>query len=147
MKVVTVIGTRPDIIKAALRRPLFESAGIHEVLVHTGQHFDQEMSGSFFKDLGIPTPDYHFANGHGDHIARMAHLLPFMGEVLTRERPNVTYVYGDVDSTLTAALAAVRLQIPVAHAEAGVRTEHRYNPEEINRRLSDQLSELNFAVT
>ena len=147
MKVLTVIGTRPDIVKAALRRPLFERSGAQEVLVHTGQHYDHAMSQAFFDDLDIPPPDYRFTGRAAEPCERMAELLPWLRDVLERERPDVTYVYGDVDATLSASIASARLRIPLAHAEAGVRTEHRHNPEEINRRLSDHLADTLFPVT
>jgi len=145
MKVVTVVGTRPNFVKEFAIAPVLIQAGIEEILVHTGQHYDYEMSQVFFQQLDIPTPKYLNtivkSGFHGDETAIM---LQFIEQVLINESPDVTLVYGDVNSTVAAALAAVKLRIPVAHVEAGLRCEHFYNPEEINRRVTDSMSEILF---
>ncbi len=123
----------------------FSQKGVEEVLLHTGQHYDYEMSQTFFEGLHLPKPKYinqiMKSGFHGDETAAM---LMFIEQVLIKERPDVTLVYGDVNSTVAAALASVKLRIPVAHVEAGLRCEHFYNPEEINRRVTDSMSELLF---
>jgi UDP-N-acetylglucosamine 2-epimerase len=145
MKVVTVVGTRPNFTKEYPMMRMFKKYGVEEVLVHTGQHYDYEMSQTFFDGLDLPKPQYIneiMKSGlHGDETASM---LVFLEQVLIREKPDVTLVYGDVNSTVAAALASVKLKIPVAHVEAGLRCEHFYNPEEINRRVTDSMSELLF---
>lgn len=145
MKVFTVVGTRPNFTKEYAISRALQAQGIDEVLVHTGQHYDYEMSQTFFDGLNLPKAKYINSivktGYHGDETASM---LTFLEQVLLIEQPDVTLVYGDVNSTLAAALAAVKLRIPVAHIEAGLRCEHYYNPEEINRRLTDAMSELLF---
>lgn len=146
MKVVSVVGTRPNFCnKEMIMNRELKGAGINEILVHTGQHYDYNMSKIFFDELGIPEPDYHFNVNKGSGINQISEILIKMKEVLEKERPDVTLVYGDVVSTLAAAVASVKLKIPVAHVEAGIRAENIYNPEEINRRVSDVLSEILFA--
>lgn len=145
MKLITVVGTRPNFVKEFAIAPILRQAGIEEVLVHTGQHYDYEMSQVFFKQLELPEPKYLnniIKSGyHGDETAVM---LQFIEQVLISEKPDVTLVYGDVNSTIAAGLASVKLHIPVAHVEAGLRCDHFYNPEEINRRVTDTLSEILF---
>lgn len=145
MKVVTVVGTRPNFIKEFALAPVLRQAGIEEVLVHTGQHYDYEMSQVFFRQLELPEPRYLnniIKSGfHGDETAVM---LQFIEQVLVKETPDLTLVYGDVNSTVAAALASVKLRIPVAHVEAGLRCDRFYNPEEINRRVTDSVSEILF---
>lgn len=146
MKVITVVGTRPNFTKEYAMARAFKSYDvIEEILVHTGQHYDYEMSQTFFDGLELPKPRYMneiIKSGfHGDETALM---LSFLEQVIQRENPDVTIVYGDVNSTVAAALASVKLKVPVAHIEAGLRCEHFYNPEEINRRVTDAMSELLF---
>jgi UDP-N-acetylglucosamine 2-epimerase len=145
MKVLTVVGTRPNFTKEYAMAPALRERGVEEVLVHTGQHYDYEMSQTFFDGLELPKPKYlntFIKSGfHGDETASM---LSFLEQVILQERPDVTLVYGDVNSTVAAALAAVKLRVPVAHVEAGLRCEHFYNPEEINRRVTDVMSEVLF---
>lgn len=145
MKVLTIVGTRPNFTKELSIAPALKRQGIEEVLVHTGQHSDYEMSQVFFDGLELPKPKYINSivksGHHGDETAVM---LAFIEQVLLEEKPDLTLVYGDVNSTVAAALASAKLRIPVAHVEAGLRCEHVYNPEEINRRVTDVLSELLF---
>lgn len=146
MKIVTVVGARPQFIKAAagsrqLRREH------QEILVHTGQHFDDNMSAVFFREMGIPTPDYHLGISGGSHGQMTARMLTGIEEILEKEQPDALLVYGDTNSTLAAALAAAKLRIPVLHVEAGNRLGTLDNPEEINRKLTDHCSTLLFTAT
>ncbi len=145
MKILSVVGTRPNFIKEVPMNRELKKRGIEEVLVHTGQHYDYEMSRIFFKEFDLPEPDYHLQVSTGLAGKQIGEMLAALEEIMIKERPDVTLVYGDVTSTLGGALASVRLGIPVAHVEAGIRTQARYNPEEINRRGTDVLSELLLA--
>jgi len=148
MKIVTVIGARPQFIKAAaVSRVLRNVAGMREVMVHTGQHYDDNMSDVFFNELEIPQPDYHLGIGSGSHGVQTGRMLEAVEKVLIKEIPAWVLVYGDTNSTLAGALAAVKLHIPVAHVEAGLRSFNRKMPEEINRVLTDHASDLLFAPT
>ncbi|MCG2643542.1 MULTISPECIES: non-hydrolyzing UDP-N-acetylglucosamine 2-epimerase [Bradyrhizobium] len=148
LKVLTIVGARPQFIKAAtVSRAIRETSGTFEVMVHTGQHFDADMSDVFFDELDIPRPQHHLAingGGHGDMTGRM---LIAIEPILHLEKPDCVVVYGDTNSTLAGALAASKLHIPVAHVEAGLRSFNRRMPEEINRLVTDHLSTLHLCPT
>lgn len=147
-KIVTVVGARPQFIKAAVVSSAIKRAGgLSEVLLHTGQHFDANMSAVFFDELGIPVPAYNLGVGGGLHGAMTGLQLAKIEEVLLEERPDCVLVYGDTNSTLAGALAAAKLHIPVAHVEAGLRSYNRKMPEEVNRVLTDHVSNFLFAPT
>lgn len=147
MKVVTVVGARPQFIKAAAVSAALTKAGIHEQLLHTGQHYDDNMSDVFFSELGIVQPAFRLDVGSGSHGAQTGKMLEGIEAVLMVQRPDWVLVYGDTNSTLAGALAASKLRIPVAHIEAGLRSLNRHMPEEINRILTDHMSSLLFAPT
>jgi len=148
MKIATIVGARPQFIKAAtISRAISAQIGIVEVLIHTGQHFDKNMSDVFFTDLDIRKPDHHLGIGGGTHGENTGRMLEAIEKVLIAERPDWVLVYGDTDSTLAGALAAVKLHIPLAHVEAGLRSFNRRMPEEVNRILTDHASDLLFVPT
>lgn len=148
MKIVTVVGARPQFIKASVvSRALRASGDATEVLVHTGQHYDDCMSDVFFRELGMTRPDYALGVGSGSHGSQTGKMLSLIEEVLLKETPDWLLVYGDTNSTLAGALAAVKLHVKVAHVEAGLRSFNRAMPEEINRILTDHASNLLFAPT
>lgn len=147
MKIVTIIGARPQFIKAATVSRVLEIEGITEVLVHTGQHYDVNMSSVFFDEMGIPEPRYNLGIGGGSHGAMTGQQLEQIEKVLLEETPQIVLVYGDTNSTLAGALAATKLHIPVAHVEAGLRSYNRRMPEEVNRVLTDHVADILFAPT
>lgn len=147
MRVLTLVGARPQFIKAAAVSRALSEAGDEEVLVHTGQHYDAAMSDVFFDELEIQPPSYHLDVGSGSHGVQTGTMLARIEAVLTSERPDWVLVYGDTNSTLAGTLAAVKLHIPVAHVEAGLRSFNRRMPEEINRVLTDHASLLLFTPT
>jgi UDP-N-acetylglucosamine 2-epimerase len=143
VKILTIVGARPQFIKAAaVSRAL--RAEQHEVLLHTGQHYDEEMSAQFFRELGLPAPDIELHVGSASHGQQTASMLLGIERAILEHRPDRVLVYGDTNSTLAGALAAAKLHVPVAHVEAGLRSYNRRMPEELNRIVTDQLSELLF---
>ena len=152
MQLLTVVGARPQFIKAAAVSRAFAATAasqrpITERILHTGQHYDAAMSDQFFSELGIPEPSFHLGIGGGSHGANTGRMLEAIEAVLMAEHPDALLVYGDTDSTLAGALAASKLRIPVLHVEAGLRSFNRHQPEEQNRVLTDHLAELCFAPT
>lgn len=147
MKVITVIGARPQFIKAAVVSKALDARDIQERILHTGQHFDSNMSDVFFDELGIPKPAFNLGIGGGSHGQNTGRMIEGVEKVLMEEKPDWLLVYGDTDSTLAGALAAVKLHIPVAHVEAGLRSFNRRMPEEINRILTDHAATMLFAPT
>jgi len=141
VKVLTVIGNRPQFIKAAAVSPLLRERD-QELLVHTGQHFDDSLSAVFFAELGIPQPDVHLEISGGSNTSQTSRMLAALEPVMAAEAPDCVLVYGDTNSTLAGALAAVQQRVPVAHVEAGMRSFDRSMPEEVNRVLTDHLSAL-----
>lgn len=147
MKVVTIIGARPQFIKAATVSRACAKAGVDEVIVHTGQHYDANMSQVFFDEMEIPAPHYHLEINSLAHGAMTGRMMEKIEEVLLKEKPKVVLIYGDTNSTLAGALAAAKLHIPIAHVEAGLRSFDMKMPEEVNRILSDRVSRWLFCPT
>ncbi|MEB6633157.1 non-hydrolyzing UDP-N-acetylglucosamine 2-epimerase [Kluyvera cryocrescens] len=147
-KILTIIGARPQFIKASVvSRAISQTPGLDEVILHTGQHFDKNMSDIFFKQLDIPQPDIQLDIHGGSHGQMTGRMLEEIELALMQHEPDRVLVYGDTNSTLAGALAAAKLHIPVAHVEAGLRSFNMHMPEEINRILTDQLSDFLFCPT
>lgn len=152
MKIVTVVGARPQFVKAAtVSAAIVEQrrrgADLEEVLVHTGQHYDQNMSQVFFDQLEVPRPKYNLAVGSGSHGAMTGKMLAAVEQILIDEKPDWLLIYGDTNSTLAGALAAAKLHVPVCHVEAGLRSFEKRMPEEVNRILTDHVSQLLLCPT
>lgn len=149
-KIVTIIGARPQIIKSsAISRAIKAKFNdqIQEVIVHTGQHYDENMSDVFFEEMGIPEPDYNLNVGSGLHGEQTAKMMEGLESIFVSEKPEAVVIYGDTNSTLAGALAAAKIHIPVVHIEAGLRSYNKAMPEEINRITSDHVSTLLFTPT
>ncbi len=143
---IHIVGARPNFIKAAPVIAALDAAGVGQKVIHTGQHYDRKMSEVFFEELGLPQPDINLGVGSGSHAAQTAALLVALEEAFLAERPDRVIVYGDVNSTLAAALDCAKLLIPVAHVEAGLRSFDETMPEEVNRRVTDLLSDPLFVT-
>jgi len=149
MKILTVVGARPQFVKAAVVSRAFKTyrPDIQELIVHTGQHYDANMSDVFFEELDIPRPDFHLGIGGGTHGQNTGRMLEAIEGILLDQRPDWMLVYGDTDSTLAGALAAAKVHVPIAHVEAGLRAFNRTIPEEVNRVLTDHLAALLLTPT
>ncbi|MDP4763237.1 MAG: UDP-N-acetylglucosamine 2-epimerase (non-hydrolyzing) [Salibacteraceae bacterium] len=148
MKILTIVGARPQFIKAAaLSRELKSRAGVEEILVHTGQHFDKNMSDVFFDEMNIPKPKYNLEINSLGHGAMTGRMLEGIEKLLLDEKPNMLLVYGDTNSTIAGALAAKKIHVPVGHVEAGLRSFNMRMPEEVNRILTDRISDHLFCPT
>jgi len=147
MKIVNVVGARPNFMKIApLHRAFQQHGGFESLIVHTGQHYDERMSDIFFRQLEMPEPDIYLSIGSGSHAQQTARIMMAFEEVVLQEKPDLVLVVGDVNSTLACSLVAVKLHIPVAHVEAGLRSGDRTMPEEINRIVTDNISDYLFVT-
>jgi UDP-N-acetylglucosamine 2-epimerase len=147
MLILTVIGARPQFIKSSMVSRALKNKGVKEILLHTGQHYDENMSNVFFDEMGISKPNYNLGIGSGSHGEQTAKSLEGIEKVLMKEKPDLVLVYGDTNATLAGALAASKLHLPIAHVEAGLRSYNRSMPEEINRILTDIVSYYLFCPT
>ena len=147
MKIATVLGTRPEIIKMAPIIDEINKKKINQIIIHTGQHYDEEMSDNFFRDLEIPTPDYNIQVGSGTHGKQTGRMMEGIEEILLKETPDIVLVQGDTNAVLAGALVCGKLHIAVGHVEAGLRSFDMTMPEEINRRVADICSSIYFIPT
>jgi UDP-GlcNAc3NAcA epimerase len=148
MKIMTIVGARPQFVKASAVSHAFQAhGGVEEIMVHTGQHFDPAMSDLFFEELDIPKPNHHLAISGGSHGDMTGRMLVGIDALITAEKPDWVLVYGDTNSTLAGSLAAAKLHVRIAHVEAGLRSFNRRMPEEVNRVLTDHISTLLFCPT
>src|SRR4051812_224222 len=147
MKLVSIVGARPQFVKLAPVAAALSGAGHEHVIVHTGQHYDDRLSDVFFADLAIPQPDVHLGVGSGSHGVQTGTMLAALDGVLDAQRPDWVLVYGDTNSTIAGTLSAVKMHLPVAHLEAGLRSFNRAMPEEHNRVLTDHAADLLLAPT
>jgi UDP-N-acetylglucosamine 2-epimerase (non-hydrolysing) len=147
VKICSVVGTRPNFVKEYLVNRELRRRGVQEILVHTGQHYDYEMSQAFFDCFELPAPDHHLQIANSDNVTFSAQAMVELARVFAAEKPDCVLAYGDVNSTLSAAVVASKQRIPFAHVEGGIRAVDRYNPEEINRRVSDVLADVIFCCT
>lgn len=149
-RIITIVGARPQIIKSsAISRAIQThfSDVLEEIIVHTGQHYDENMSEVFFQEMGIPRPNYNLNVGSGSHGAQTAKMIEGLEEIFVKEAPTAVLVYGDTNSTIAGALAAIKIHIPVIHVEAGLRSFNKAMPEEVNRIACDHMSTLLFTPT
>jgi UDP-GlcNAc3NAcA epimerase len=147
-KILTIIGARPQFIKsAAVSKEIHKIKNFSEIIVHTGQHYDKSMSEVFFSQLGMSTPKYHLKTGGKSHNEMIGLIILEVDKIIKKEKPSLLLVYGDTNSTLAGAIAAKKHNIPIAHVEAGVRNFDEFMPEEVNRYITDRISNLNFCVT
>jgi UDP-GlcNAc3NAcA epimerase len=144
LRILSVVGNRPQFIKSAPLSLAFRNAGVEEITLHTGQHYDPELSAVFFAELELDPPAHRLESGSGTHAEQTARMLPGIERAVLEERPDAVLVYGDTNSTLAGALAAVKQRVPVAHVEAGLRSFDREMPEELNRLIVDRVSALLF---
>src|SRR5690606_32951311 len=147
VKTVSIVGARPQFVKASVVTAALQAQGVTDVLVHTGQHYDDDMSGVFFRELNIPAPQYSLGVGSGNHGQQTGRMLERIEETLLAEQPDWVIVYGDTNSTLAGALAAVKLHMRTCHVEAGLRSYNKRMPEEINRVVADHTCDLLLAPT
>lgn len=147
MFIASIVGPRPNFVKEALINTELKKRNINEIIVHTGQHYDYEMSQIFFESFNLPQPNYHLEKRAHTNIQNTALMMNFIEKVLLKEKPDAVIVYGDVNSTMAGAIVSSKLNIPVIHIEGGIRSNQIYNPEEINRRVTDTLSKLIFVPT
>ncbi|MGH3005648.1 MAG: non-hydrolyzing UDP-N-acetylglucosamine 2-epimerase [Gaiellaceae bacterium] len=147
MRILSVVGNRPQFIKSAPLSVALRNAGVDEITLHTGQHYDPELSAVFFEELQLDPPAYRLESGSGTHAEQTARMLPGIERAVLEERPDTVLVYGDTNSTLAGALAAVKQHVPVAHVEAGLRSFDREMPEELNRLVVDRVSALLLCPT